>query len=412
MKKYFKFMILALVAMCGFASCSEEHDDCIHVDHSADLVGTWTCFTSNYAEALVISADGTAISTGVEDGEYWENVRGTIKVENNKMTMTFEDNDNYEGSFDIIPGQAFSLVDRKTGLRFTYNYCANDLADEIVGMWVCTNAFTAAENDMLIQNFNEDGTSAFTGYVSEVNDFVSEVSGKTYKVFGDLVISIIPDVDVAQGLSRYTAMRLTYAPNGTEYGDIMTFTHYLTDRKKNSDAWLRIKQSLDLAGQKYDYIKTYVSNVKGSEKEHEFAGHKFSFATLNGEEMDKMMKNILFNVEFPAADTISYNCYYDGHLVETKAPIAVEGNQMTILMSKRNPVYRDVVLYAFQDVDNSQFHMYMSTSAFTNFFTNMSVAMLAQRGQLDITKQELVDELYQRLDAAIESINVSFVMSK
>ena len=44
MKKIFKFMILALVAMCGFASCSE---DCDHefavVDYSEELVGLWTC---------------------------------------------------------------------------------------------------------------------------------------------------------------------------------------------------------------------------------------------------------------------------------------------------------------------------------------------------------------------------------
>ena len=33
--KIFKFMILALVAMCGFASCSEECDhDFIEVDYS------------------------------------------------------------------------------------------------------------------------------------------------------------------------------------------------------------------------------------------------------------------------------------------------------------------------------------------------------------------------------------------
>ena len=35
----------------------------------------------------------------------------------------------------IIPGMAFSIFNAE-GRRFTYNYCANDLADEIIGMWV------------------------------------------------------------------------------------------------------------------------------------------------------------------------------------------------------------------------------------------------------------------------------------
>ena len=51
--KIFIFLAVARVAMCGFNSCSEEcNHKFIEVDHSADLVGTWTCMEKGYAEAI------------------------------------------------------------------------------------------------------------------------------------------------------------------------------------------------------------------------------------------------------------------------------------------------------------------------------------------------------------------------
>ena len=84
--KSFKVMIVALVAVFSFISC-EQHD-CIEIDYSNDLVGTWTCLQANFAEALIISADGSAVSTGVEDGEYWENINGHIEVRDGRFIMT------------------------------------------------------------------------------------------------------------------------------------------------------------------------------------------------------------------------------------------------------------------------------------------------------------------------------------
>ena len=143
------------MAMFGFIAC-EQHE-CNDYDHSADIVGTWTCLQDGYAEALVIKADGSAVSTGVENGEYWENVTGNIVVENGTITMTFEDNDNFKGHFDIVPGVAFSIFTEE-GEHMTYYYCKEDLADEVIGMWVCTDGPTAKENDMLIQTYKEDGS--------------------------------------------------------------------------------------------------------------------------------------------------------------------------------------------------------------------------------------------------------------
>ena len=82
--KFLKFLAVALVVAMGFSSCNpkEQHD------HSKDIVGTWTCLTDNYAEALIINADGSAVSYGVEDDEYWENVRGAVVTEGDNITMT------------------------------------------------------------------------------------------------------------------------------------------------------------------------------------------------------------------------------------------------------------------------------------------------------------------------------------
>ena len=410
MKKFFLFCMMALVTMCGLNSCSDDCDhEFIEYDYSQALVGTWTCLQGNYAKALVINADGSAVSTGVEDGEYWEGVKGNIKTVNNKMTMTFEDEDNWEGRFEMVAGEAFTIYE-ENGESFTFRYCANDLAEEIVGMWVCTNSFANTQNDMLIQTFKEDGTSIMTGYISDMEDFVTNAGGSTYKVIGDLFINILPADAVAGGVPPYMAMRLDYAPNGTGYGDIMTFTHYLADGTKNSDTYLRIKQHLELPGMKYDYIKTFVTNVKGLDKDIEFMGTTFNFAKMDGEKLDKALKTILFNVEFPDANTIKYSCYYNNQPMSMEAPIAVDGNKMTVKMSEKNAAYKNVDLYTFQDQDNTQMHMYMHSTAFVNFFGNMQVTIMEQLGQLDTTDEAAVKAVFDSIDEAVETINVSFVM--
>ena len=176
-----KFLAAALVVAMGFSSCNPKDKH----DHSADIVGTWTCLTENYAEALIINADGTAVSYGVENGEYWENVSGTVVTEGDNITMTFEDNDNLTGHFDIIPGQAFSLFE-DSGERYTYQYCENDLADEIVGMWV----FQDDENTT-IQTFTEDGKLTTTASASNLHpENLIQQESKYKVVTSDFIFSL------------------------------------------------------------------------------------------------------------------------------------------------------------------------------------------------------------------------------
>ena len=400
--KIFKILAVALVAALGFTACDKEcGHDFIEYDHSKDLVGTWTCLTADYSEALVINADGSVVSTGVEDGEYWEGVKGNIKTVNNKMTLTFEDGDNYEGRFEIICGEAFTIFNEEGG-HMTYRYCAKDLSKEIVGMWVSTEEVFGQEESVAITTYEANGKAYLTGFSLDVNGFVKQEE-LDYKVVGNLIISSIKGPDAT---TLYFPIEFDIIPNGTELGDIMT-THDLTNGTKPS--FLRVKQYLELPGESYDYSNIYVTNVKATDAEFEFAGQTLNLANMDGKFLDKMMKNLLFNVSFPSADEIVYNYHYNGETVPMPSPIVVDGNKMTIKKSVNNPAYKDIDVWTFQDQDNTQMHMYMPTYAFENFLANTIVEMMSNEGKLDLSNTEKVAEIYAAVTEAIETINVSFI---
>ena len=408
--KIFKLMVVALVAMLGFSACEKDCDhDFIEVDHSKDLVGTWTRLTADYAEALVIKADGSVVSTGVENGEYWDGVKGSIKTINNKMTLLFEDNDNYEGRFEMICGEAFTIFD-ENGKHLTYRYCANDLTDEIVGMWVCNDSKVDAQNDMMIETFDANGKTSLTGFLPMGDNSEYVVKDETdYKVVGDLMFLAVPADKVGGDKPKYISERLIYTPKATALGDVMTFTNYSSDENKLvSESWLRIKQNLDLANKNYDYDNIYVSNVKGEDKDIEFFNTTINFAKLNASSLDKFLNATIFSIMFPDANTIKYSFLEDQHTT-LEAPIVVEGNKMTIKMSTKKSAYKDVVVYAFQDADNTQMHIYMPTSSFEAFFANGQIQQLEENGLLDINNAEAVAEIRNKIETAIASINISFI---
>ena len=402
--KNLKLLVVAFVAMLGFAACDNKPEDIVH-DHTVDLVGTWTCLTPDFVEALVISADGKVVSTGIAAGEYWENVNGTVATNDGTITLTFEDDDNFEGHFDIIPGKAFSIYNDKGG-HLVFNYCANDLSDEIVGLWVCNDAPNGINNDISIISYEEDGSTTFTGILPNSDDYMVKLN-TTYKVVGDLMFKKNADQGTSNS-TKYIATRLTYIPNGTDAGDIMVYQHYQGTEEKSS-SYLRIKQNLDLVNKSYDYSNIYVTNVKAKDAEFEFAGQTLNLANMDGRILDKMMKTLLFNVSFPSADKIVYNYHYNGQNVPVPSPIVVDGNKMTIKKSVNNPACKDIDVWTFQDQDNTQMHMYMPVKSFENFLANTAVEMLANDGKLDLNDAAAVKAIFDQVEAAIETINVSFI---
>ena len=397
--KFLSLSLLALLMAC-FTACENKYD----VDHTAHIVGTWTYIGPNYAEALVIKEDGSVLSTGVENGEYWENVAGTIKIKDNVATMTFEDGDDAIGHIDVVPGIAFSIYE-EDGEEWTFNYCKEDLSEEIVGMWICTQTPSGKSEDMLIQNFQEDGTLITTGRVPEADDYIVNANSN-YKVFGDLYI--------IYGKEEGTALvfKFNASSNETTLGKMMTVTGFMPTENgvvEETSSWLRVKESLNLTGKTYDYSSAYVTNAKGTDEDFSILGHTFNIAKIGAGDFDMMLRSVLFCLDTDA-NSIKQHFLVDGVEGNIETPIAVDGNKVTIDYSDVNPALRKVEMYMFQDADDSQLHMYMHTDAFINYFANLEVVTMLQAGKINQSDTAAVDAVFAAMDARIESINVSFVM--
>ena len=410
--KNFKFWVIALVAVVGLNSCSEDCDhDFIEHDFTQELVGTWTTLNGELGEAMVIKADGSFTTTGVRKGGSLYEEKGTIKVVNNKVTLAFDgDKETFEGRLEFVAGKSMSLVMfDDNDVRLTYDYCENDLADEVVGMWVCNDFPTEGESDMMIQTFYENGKCTLTGLLPLEGDSEQVLNEATnYNVIGDLLFIAIPAEKVGGENTIYVVDKLIYTPNGTAYGDILTLKTYPGTESEASMSFLRVKQNLNLAGKAYDYNSTYVSNVKGLDEDMTMMGYTFNIGKMEGKNLDKMLKTLLFAVECPNANTIKYQYHYNGQNLVFEAPIVVDGNKVTIKMSEFSSYYRDVDMYMYQDKDNTQLHMYMPTYAFINYFANMDLAALAYAGEIDVNDAAAVEAIFNRMDERVESINVSF----
>ena len=411
--KNLKLLVVAFVAMLGFAACDKDcgHDFIEH-DFSKELVGTWTSLNGELAEAMVIKEDGSFTTTGVMKGGSMYEEKGTIKVVNNKVTLAFEgDNEAYEGRLEFVAGKSLSIVMfDDNDVRLTYDYCEEDLSDEIIGMWVCNDSKVEAVNDMMIQTFNANGITSLTGFlpIGDNDEYVLNDEAE-YKVVGDLMFLAVPADKVGGDKPKYIAERLIYTPNATAHGDIMTFTNYSSDSNELlRESWLRVRQSLDLTNKKYDYHNIYVSNVKGEDSDIEFFNTTINFSKLNASALDKFLNATIFSIMFPDANTIKYSFLEDQHTA-LDAPIVVEGNKMTIKMSTKKSAYKDVVVYAFQDADNTQMHIYMPTASFEAFFANGQIQQLEENGLLDINNAEAVAEIRNKIETAIDSINISFI---
>ena len=385
-----------------FTACTEEcNHEFIEYDYSEALIGTWTYVEGELAEAMVINPDGSFNVTGVMKGGSLYESNGTIKVVNNKVTLKFDGGDVTEGRLELVSGKSMSIVlNEEYDIRLNYDYCANDLTEEIVGMWVSTDDSSIEENNMFVQTFYENGKSTYTGF-GEIDGEIVVKKESNYKVVGDVCFQEVN--------GKYIVFKVSYSQNGTALGDIMSMIN-----GSFTSTWLRVKQNLDLAGNKYDYIKTFVTNVKGEDKDIPFLNTSFNFAKMDGSIIDKFLKSILFTVEFPDANTIKYSYLLEGQNIVIEAPIAVEANKMTIKMSEnaKTPFYKDIDVYTFQDQDNTQMHMYMHTTSFEKFFANTAVAVMLGNGQLDATDAEAIEGVYKTIADAVESINLSLVMSK
>ena len=390
-------LALAVVGATLFTACNKDQNcghEFVEYDYSEALIGTWTCLEEDQSEAMVINPDGSFAITGVMKGGALYEENGTIRVVNNKVTLAYNSGDVFEGRLELVAGKSLSIVFKdEYDIRLTYDYCENDPADEVVGMWIVANGGP----NMTIETFNEDGTAIFTGVVDGNMHLNVEVN---YKVVGDLMFYTIGEEQTI-----YTPYRLIYSPNATSYGDLMTWQ--LND--EFSFTRLRVKQNLNLTGKTYDYSSAYVTNVKGKDEDFSIVGNTFNIAKMNASNFDMMFRSVLSCLEFPNATTIKQHFLTNGVESGFDTPITVEGNKVTLDMSAGNPAYRKVEMYMFQDADDSQLHIYMPTASFINYFANLELVTLLVDGKIDLNDATAVAKVFADMEARIESINVSFV---
>ena len=402
--KNLKLLVVALVAMLGFTACNKDcgHDFIEH-DFTKELVGTWTYVQGEQAEAIEIKADGTFAITGVMiHGALYEE-KGTIKVVNNKVTLAYDSGDVFEGRLELVAGKSLSIVlFEEDNIRLDYDYCAKDLSEEIVGMWV----YNDVKEAMRIHTFDNNGSATFTGWSEYLGEF-SVLENSNYRVVGDLVFQGFSNEE--DSFTKYIAAKLIYAPNGTAHGDIMTFKSYSSDGTESVQSWLRVKQHLNLTNKVYAYKSAYISNVKGKDEDFSIMGYPFNIAKIKTSDFDVMFGSDLFLAEFPNSNTMKHRFHINGQDAGFDATIAVKDNKVTIDMSVVNPALRKVDMYMFQDKDDTQLHMYMPTASFINYFANMELYALILEGKIDSADTAAVEKVFADMEARVESINVSFV---
>ena len=411
-------LALAVVGATLFTACNKDQNcdhEFIEYDHNEALVGTWTYFEENgQAEAMVIKEDGSFAVTGIMAGGYMYESKGSINVVNNKVSLVFEgDKDIIEGRLELVAGKSLSIVlNEEYDIRLTYDYCANDLSDEVLGMWVCNDASTDAQ-DMMIQTFYEDGKCTLTGYLPLEGDSEQVKNEATdYKVIGDLLFITIPADKIGGEKPIYVVDKLIYTPNGTAYGDMLSLKTYIEiDGKFVESGWtyLRVKQYLNLDNKVYDYMSAYVTNAKGTDEDFTIGESTFNMSNIKGGDFDMMFRSVLSCFEF-SANSFTYKFRSNDMDIEFATPITVDGNKVTLDMSKMNPACRTVVMHMFQDKDDSQLHMYMHTDAFINYFANVEVATLIAMGEINQTDEAAIAKVFADMEARVESINVSFVL--
>ena len=407
--KIFKLMTVALVAMFGFSSCNKDcGHDFIEYDHSEALIGTWTYLEGEQAEVMVINPDGSFEVTGVMKGGSLYESKGTISVVNNKVSLVFEgDTEVTEGRLELVAGKSLSIViNEEYDIHLTYDYCEKDLSDEIVGMWVCTDAPTTSGESMIVHTFMDNGKAIYTGFGTYSNEYIVNKE-TTYEVVGDLLFYALPQDNLIEGAPTYITKKLTYKPNGVAYGDIMEEKVIMSEVEMTS-TMLRIKQSLNLTNRAYDYITAYVTNAKGKDEDFSILGNTFNISKIKSNDLDAMFRSILSCIELNE-NSFKYKLRLDGREVELTDPVVVDGNKVTLDMSTTNSACRKVDMYMFQDASDSQLHIYMPTKSFINYFANLQIPTLVSEGKLDTTDAAAVEKVFTDMGARIQSINVSLV---
>ena len=75
--KNLKLLVVALVAMVGFIACDKH--ECNGHNHSADLVGTWTCLEAGYPLKGTVLGWGRPVEGSLQSGVFCSSIPPALK---------------------------------------------------------------------------------------------------------------------------------------------------------------------------------------------------------------------------------------------------------------------------------------------------------------------------------------------
>lgn len=183
--KIFKLLIVAAAAMIGLSGCNKNDSN---INFSQDIVGTWIYCQEGEFEVLTINADGSLLSNGMENGEYWKSIEGSWTLGNNNFVMTFEDGDDFEGKVEVVAGHSLALS--ADGNRYVYDFAEKTLPSKFVGTW-------AVNEDSWVETLviKADGSVTSTG--NDGTESWENVEGNILVACNSIYIGFEDDDDFA-----------------------------------------------------------------------------------------------------------------------------------------------------------------------------------------------------------------------
>ena len=159
MKKIFIFCMMALVAMCGLNSCSEDCDhDVIDVDYSKSILGVWSSESETYEEGIRFYEDGKFIAFGNKgEGDYY--VDGTWTLHRNRLVLTTSEGEtHFSGIIEVYAEDVMLMTADGSKDTYVYHYFVDSpFPKSLVGTWTCLESNLAEA-----LTINEDGSLVST----------------------------------------------------------------------------------------------------------------------------------------------------------------------------------------------------------------------------------------------------------
>ena len=185
--KIFKLMMVALVAMCGLNSCSDDCDhDVIDVDYSKSIVGVWSSESESYEEGIRFYDDGKFIAFGNKgEGDFY--VDGTWTLQQNRLLLTTNEGEtHFSGIIEVYAEDVMLMTSDGSKNTYVYHYFVDSpFPKSLVGTWTClegnfAEALTIHEDGSLVSTRLE-GSNYWEGmegtFMEEKGTYGIELNG-------------------------------------------------------------------------------------------------------------------------------------------------------------------------------------------------------------------------------------------